>query len=380
MLATGTVALLLAAAVVVLLYQGVAILFAYQMPRLDPDPAGIPVAPSPKVSVVVVARNEELDLPGTLDDLAAQDYPNLEVVVVDGGSTDGTPRVLAERSATVRRIEEPPLPDGWVGKNWACSVGARATDGPWILFLDADVRLHRSAVRTTVAWAEREGARLASVAPRITMVGFWEKVVLPFYVQMVLVWFRAPRANRDRSRAAMANGQYCLVRRADYDAVGGHAAVRGRVLEDIALAGLFRRDGRRLRIAWAPDLAATRMYRSRAEMFEGLLKNIHGTDFSAARQFGFMVGLVGLFWLPLALLPFAWVAGNLPLLAVGAFLVVALFGKHVAFARASGAPAAYGLLYPIAVAFYLALLGTSLVRGLRHRGVTWKGRTYALRG
>ncbi|MGP8078297.1 MAG: glycosyltransferase [Thermoplasmata archaeon] len=373
------VAPLVAAALVVLLYQGFAILLALEMPRLDPAPFPEGRAAWPKVSVVVAARDEELDLPGTLDSLARQDYPNLEVVVVEGGSTDGTRAEIERRSATVRGVDEPALPDGWVGKNWACWIGARSTDGEWLLFLDADVRLGPSTVRTSVEWAERERAALATLAPRVEMVGFWERVVLPFYVQMVLSYFRTPHTNRAGSSAAMANGQYWLVRRSEYDSLGGHEGVRGQVLEDVAIARRFRAAGKRIRIAWAPALATTRMYRDRREMFEGILKNVHGTEFSAARQIGFLVGLVGLFLLPLGLGPLGWAEGSAILAGMGGILVVALFGKHVAFARAVGAPAAYGLLYPLAVGFYVGVVATSLVRGLRHQGVTWKGRSYALR-
>ncbi|HTP54561.1 MAG TPA: glycosyltransferase family 2 protein [Thermoplasmata archaeon] len=373
------VVLLVAASIAVLLGQGVAILLAYEMPRLDAAPPERPARPRGRVSVVIAARNEGAELPGTLDALLLQDYPELEVVVVDGGSTDGSRTEVDRRAPRVRWIDEPPLPPGWVGKNWACSVGAQATDGEWLLFLDADVRLAPATVRTTVEWAEREGAELATIAPRLEMVGFWERTVLPFYVQMVLTTFRSPHTNRDRSKSAMANGQYWLVRRVDYRALGGHEAVRAQILEDVAIARRFRAAGKRLRLAWAPDLATTRMYTDRRELFEGLAKNVHGTRFSAARQVGLLAFLVGLFWLPLGLLPFGIVTGSVPLVLCGALLYVALFGKHVAFARTTGAPAAYGLLYPVAVGFYVAAVLTSLVRGLRGRGVPWKGRTYPLR-
>jgi hypothetical protein len=118
------------------------------------------------------------------------------------------------------------------------------------------------------------------------------------------------------------------------------------------------------------------MYRDRHEMFEGILKNVHGTDFSTARQAGFVAALVGLFWLPLGLLPLGLAAGSALLAVTGAVLAFALFAKHVAFARAVGAPAAYGLLYPIAVGFYVVVVVTSLARGVRHGSVTWKGRAY----
>jgi Glycosyltransferase like family 2 len=368
----------LAASVVVLLFQGVAIVFAFLMPTLGPAPPG--VVPPGRVSVVIAARDEVDDLPSTLDGLLAQDLPDLEIVVVDGGSTDGTPAVIDARAPRVRRVDEPPLPPGWVGKNWACWSGAHAATGDWLLFLDADVRTHPAAVRTVVAWAEAEHADVATIGTRVEMHGVWERVVMPFYVQMVLTYFRAPRVNRPGSTAAMANGQFLLFRRAAYERVGGHASVRAYVLEDVALARRVRGAGLRLRLAHATELAATRMYRNRHDMFEGLLKNVHGTEFSAARQVGFLAGLIGLFLLPLAVLPLGLLVGSVPLIGMGAFLWVALFGKHAAFAQAVGAGAGYGLLFPVAVAYYVGLVGVSLARGLRRDPVRWKGRSYALVG
>ncbi len=379
MVALVGVVVLLLASVLVLLYQGVAIVFAYEMPALDPLGPGTP--PSlPSLSVVIAARNEVDDLPATLDSLLAQDLSIDEIVVVDGGSTDGTREVVRARAPRVRLIEEPPLPEGWIGKSWACSVGARATHGDWILFLDADVHLHPAAVRTALSWAVRDSADLASLATRIEVGSTWERIVMPFYVQMVLTHLRAPRVNDDASSAAMANGQFTLVRRAAYEAVGGHEAVRTQLVEDVALAQRFRARGLRLRVAWAPELAQTRMYRSRSEISEGILKTVHGTRYSTAAQIGRLIGLVGLFWLPLGLLPLGIAVGSLPLIGMGAFLYAALFGKHVAFARSVGAPAAYGLLYPAAVAFFVVLLARSIRRGAGGRPVEWKGREYSLRG
>ncbi|MGD0587344.1 MAG: glycosyltransferase [Thermoplasmata archaeon] len=371
--------LLLAASVAVLLYQGLALLLAAQMPRLNPAPPA-PVAAGSflRISVVIAARNEELDLPSTLDDLLAQDYPNLEVLVVEDSSTDRTREVIDARAPRVRRVDPPPLPEGWVGKSWACWNGAKASTGEWILFEDADVRTHPAAVRTTYEWATREHADLATIAPWVEMRSFWERLVLPFYVQVVLTYFRTPHVNRPGSKAAMANGQFWLTPRTVYFAMGGHEAVRSIVLEDIAIARRYRAAGRTLRVAWTPRLAQTRMYRNRSEMFEGLLKNVHGTEFSAARLVGSIAGLLGLFLLPLALLPLGLATGTLGLTLMGGFLYFALFGKHMVFARALGAPAAYGLLYPVAVGYYVVLLVTSLGRGLRRKPVAWKGRSYPM--
>jgi len=366
---------LLVYAAVALFGQGIAIYLAYAMVRIDPG--SIPTASVGPVSVVIAARNEAEAIGGCLDDLAAQTYPGLEVVVVDGGSTDGTAEV-ARRRPGVRVLDEPPLPPGWVGKNWACVTGARVTRSPYLLFLDADVRLHPEAVASAVGWAERDHADLVTFGAKIETVGFWERVVLPFYTQMVLTYFRASRVNRPGSRAAVANGQFLLVRRDSYDAVGGHAAIAGVVLEDVALARRFRGGGRRLRFGWAPSLVSTRMYQDRHELFEGLLKTMHDTEFRASRQLAFIGGLAIFFLAPLAVLPVGLWLGSLPVTAAGVLLWIALFAKHAGFSKGIGGRARDGLLFPLAVGFYLVVLGFSLSRGIRGRPVAWKGRQYPL--
>jgi chlorobactene glucosyltransferase len=376
-LATWEEVLLVIYAVGVLLFQGLAIVYALRMPPLRPSDPRAPV-PGTSVGVVIPARNEVDDLPHCLDDLMRQEFPPQAITVVDGGSTDGTAAQAQQRSPPVHLVPEPPLPSGWVGKNWACSTGAGVTPGEYLLFTDADMRYAPATLRLAVAWAQEEKADLVSLAPRVEMVGFWERVVLPFMTQLILTYFRAPSVNHDTSRAAMANGQFLLTKRSSYDAVGGHAVVQGAVLEDVALARRYRAAGRRLRLAWAPELVSTRMYRNRQEMDEGLLKNLHGTEFSAWRQVGFLVGLVALFWLPLALLPIGLLEGSLVLVAVGALLWVAMFGKHVAFTRAVGGRARDGLLFPVAVGYYAWLFARSLSNGFSRKAVTWKGRTYPI--
>ena len=373
------VVVLVGAAVLALAYQGAAIVLAYEMPKLRPDPLGPRGRPPPRVSVVIAARNEEDQLPATLTTLEAQDYPDLEIVVVEDGSTDRTREVLATHAGRVRVVDPPPVPEGWTGKNWACWTGARATEGEWILFLDADVRTHPASVRTVLDWVIREQADLASLAARIETVGFWERVVLPFFVQLTLLVFRAPHVNRDRSKTAMANGQFWMTPRATYFELGGHEAVRNIVQEDVAIARRYRANGRRLRIAWAPELAVTRMYRNRPEMFEGLLKNLGGPDHTSPRLAADIAGIVGFYLLPLALLPYAVAVGSLVLAGVGAFLYIALFGKHFAFSRALGTPGRYGLLYPLAAGYFIGLFATAIHRHLRGHPLQWKGRAYSPR-
>ncbi len=380
MLSLAWTVLLFAYAGIVLVIQGVPLYLAAQMPHLLGPRAPAPASGAPLVSVIIPARNEEGDLGACLDGLLSQTYPSTELLVVDGGSTDGTRGVARARGSRITVLEEPPLPNGWVGKSWACWNGAQRAQGEYLLFTDADVRPSPDAVWTAVEWAERDRADLVTFGSRIEMVGPWEKIVLPFYIQMVLTYFRTPRVNRANSRTAMANGQFLLVRKSAYVEIGGHQSIHDRVLEDVALAQRFRAAGKTLRVAWTPELVTTRMYRSPHEMYEGILKTVSGVRFSAARQVSFAVALVVFYWLPLGLLPVGLWNGSVSVAAAGAFLWAALFGKHVAFNRAARASATYGLLFPVAVGYYLVLVLVALGRGLRGRPIQWKGRSYRLAG
>lgn len=377
MLSLAWTLLLVAYAILVLIVQGIPLYLARQMPHprepVEPAPAA-----APRVSVIIPARNEVHDLGRCLDSLLAQQYPALDLLVVDGGSTDGTRELVQARAPRVQLIDEPPLPDGWVGKSWACWTGAQQARGEFLLFLDADVRVSPRAVWAAVDWAERDRADLVTFGSRIEMVGVWEKIVLPFFIQMVLTYFRSPRVNLPRSRTAMANGQFMMVRRRAYDETGGHEAVRSRVIEDVAIAERLRAADKVLRLGWAPELVTTRMYRSSGEMYEGLLKTASGVRFSALRQVGFAVALIVFYWLPLGVLPIGLWTGSLVVSGIGAFLWFALFGKHVVFTWAAQGPAWYGLLFPLAVGYYVVLVLVALGRGLRGRPVLWKGRSYRL--
>jgi chlorobactene glucosyltransferase len=382
-LTTPSTVLLIVYFLIVLGGQGVPVVLAYLMPELGPAEEP-PPSPAPRVSVIIPTRNEALDLGVCLDDLQAQDYGagggSLEVLVIDGGSTDGTADIARAHPLRPTVIPEPPLPTGWVGKSFACYLGAKVASGERLLFLDADVRLAPSTLRVALATQDATKADLLSLATRIEMKSFWERVVLPLTVQFILTYFVTPRVNRDGSSRAMANGQFLLFRRESYERIGGHLAVRGDILEDVRLAQEVKARGGRVRVYWAPDLVWTRMYRNRTELHEGLLKNLHGTRFSAPRQAAFLLGILAFFLSPFALLGYGIWNANLSVVLVAGALLILTLAKQVGFQRALRASPWYALLYPLGCLYYVVLLLESIGRGLRGRSVTWKGRSYDMEG
>ncbi|HXM21784.1 MAG TPA: glycosyltransferase family 2 protein [Terriglobales bacterium] len=225
------------------------------------------------VSVIVPARNEEACLGACLESLVAQTGVSFEVIVVDDGSTDRT-REIARSLPVVRVVDPGGLPQGWSGKNNALVAGATEARGDWLLFTDADT-VHRAGSLAR-GWAEarQQKAALLSYSPEQEVHGLWEKAVMPVIFAELASTYRLSEVSDPASSAAAANGQYILISREAYDAVGGHAAVATSLLEDVALARAVKASGSKIFFRYGGDAVRTRMYRSFAQLREGWTKNL----------------------------------------------------------------------------------------------------------
>jgi glycosyltransferase involved in cell wall biosynthesis len=239
-------------------------------------PATEPATDRPEVSIIVPARNEEVSVGGCLESLMAQTGIGFEIIVVDDHSTDRTREIAecAARGETVRVIEADPLQAGWTGKNNAVATGARAARGQWLLFTDADtVHLPGSLARAVREMLEHK-ADMLSYSPEQITVTFWEMATIPVIFAQLAGQYPPSKVSHPTTSMAAANGQYLLLKREVYDAIGGHAAVAADVLEDVALARLVKRSGRKLRFRYAADAVRTRMYRNFGQLQEGWTKNL----------------------------------------------------------------------------------------------------------
>ena len=230
-------------------------------------------APSPTVSVIIPARNEEACLGDCLQSLVSQAGVQFEIIVVDDHSTDRT-REIAQSFPGVRVIDAGPLPQGWTGKNNAVTTGARQSRGQWLLFTDADTVHLPGSLARALAEARDNNVALLSYSPEQIAVTFWEMATLPVVFAELARQYPTSVVSDPASPIAAANGQYILVLRETYDAVGGHAAVAGDILEDVALARVVKRSGRKIRFRYAPDAVRTRMYRNYRQLRDGWTKNL----------------------------------------------------------------------------------------------------------
>ena len=239
-----------------------------------------------ELSVIIPARNEERNLPACLESLLVQDsslFPlgtDWELIVVDDHSTDRTRAIAQEAAARhegVRVLEAPSLADtqgGFTGKTNACWFGAQHARGRWLLFTDADTMHEPNDLRHALHEAEKYKAVLLSYSPRQIVSGVAQRAVMPLIFSELASVYPPAEVNDPDKRTAAANGQFLLVERGAYFAVGGHRAVGGSVLEDVDLAWNMKRAKRTIRFRYAPDALSTRMYRGFGDMVEGWTKNL----------------------------------------------------------------------------------------------------------
>src|SRR6202521_5353035 len=234
---------------------------------------GSPPDAIPEISIIVPARNEEATLGDCLASLIAQTGVAFEIIMVDDGSSDRT-REMAQSFAKVQVISAGPLPDGWTGKNHAVIAGAKEARAQWLLFTDADTVHLPGSLARALAEAKREGADLLSYSPEQVAVTFAERAVMPVIFAELASQYPPQKVREQNAGIVAANGQYLLVRREAYDAVGGHAAVATEILEDVALARLFRNKGKHVYFRYGGEAVRTRMYRNWSQLREGWTKNL----------------------------------------------------------------------------------------------------------
>jgi len=344
-------------------------------------------ADPPLVSVLVPARNEERNIERCVRSLLAQDYPRLEVLVLDDDSDDHTAAIveeLARGDDRLRLLRGRPLPPNWHGKAYACYQLARAARGEWLLFTDADTEHAPHCVSATVWMAQQTGADLLSLFPEFVAGTWGERLMLPIIPFALLAGLPLPFVHRLRPpRAAIALGPFMLFSRHGYWRCGGHAAVRANIVDDLGLARQVKAVGGRLLLADGVDLVRARMYHGFRELWRGISKSTFAalhyswTALAAALLSGGAAFLGPFAFLTLGLwrgeMSRAWV--GLPLLQV-----VLIWATSLAVARRFRMSQSMAFLRPLTMALTLIIALHSACSVRWGQGTVWKGRCYRAEG
>ncbi len=358
-----------------------------RVPRLTQ--AQIGSVQQPLVSVLIPARNEARNIARCLDGALAQTYARYEVIVVDDGSTDATPDILARYAVQhprLRVLKGRPLPNGWTGKSNACQQLAEAAKSEWLLFLDADTVPQPMLIAALSVYAQTQRLDMLSIFPFLELGSFWERVVLPVFFALIMIIFPFGRMTRPDTRPeeVLAYGQCIFVRRAAYEDIGGHGAVRSEVLEDVRLAQALRAAGFVVGAAAGLDALHVRMYTNGREVAEGLTKNAAaGFRNGGARSMLAMMRLVLTAFAPPATFivgivmmsvssTYAWLAFVQGMV----MLLIAIAFWSGVLSRVYRLPWFYGVFWPLGLVSYMIIAARGMLQVYSGRGVTWKGRVY----
>lgn len=341
---------------------------------------------APRVTVLVPAKDEEHHIANCVGSLQKLNYPNYEILVVDDRSDDRTAEIVREIAAEddrVRLVQVKELPAGWTGKTHALQFAQEYAEGEWLLFVDADTQLHPDCLGIVLQDAISSGADMETLMLGMDAHTFWEGAVQPFAGTLLMMLY-PPGGLNDPKHPGWGNGQFILVKRTAYDAIGKHEVVRDKFVEDIHLARQIRKQGLNLRVAMAAPIASVRMYSSLSQIVRGwsriyysavdfnplpLWSLVLATCIFSLLEYALLIGF-GLAWLAGVRTPF--VEGMLLLAAVHEFLQFTLYWRIY---KNTGTPLRY---LPARVCGSAVMVYTLLVaiRMCHTHEVTWRGTSY----
>ncbi len=350
-------------------------------------------AAAPLVSILIPARNEERCIEACVQSVCSQHYPAVEVIVLNDHSTDATGEILRRlqvKYPSLRVLDGSPLPDGWVGKSWACQQLSEQATGEYLLFTDADTVHGPETVGASVDLAHEHRLDLFSMIPFEEMGTFAEHAVIPMVHMLYFSYLPNHLILNDRRTSlSAANGQFMFFRAEAYRDIGGHTAVHDALVEDVFLAKAMKGAGKRIALVDGSRHVWCRMYTSAREVTRGFSKNLFaGTGYNLPLTLLFLVHLITAFVVPVVfVLTSAYLLTTTPrammsaayewgLFALPATQIMIVAIIRLMIARRFGMPWWHLFLQPI-TAIWTVIIGINAIRwAYSARGSEWKGRHY----
>jgi len=337
----------------------------------------------PLVSVLIPARNEEKNIQRCLKAFLKQDYPNFEVIVLDDNSTDNTYKIvkkLSEKNKNIRIYKGKPLPAGWLGKNFACHQLSRLAKGDYLIFTDADTYHYSNSISSSLAALLNNNFDALCPIPREIMITIHERMVIPFMNFAILLFMPLILIRKSKNPLFCTGvGQYFIFKRETYFGMGGHAAVKGKILEDVHIAKKTKEMGYSYMVFDGHKIVTCRMYRNFKEVFSGYSKFL----FSAFDYNIYMMTLAITFFTLLFLLPYIFLPMGLffyhwprdILLAIIAQISIISIIRLINALRFKEKILDV-LLSPVSIVYIVFIAFNSYMQSKFGDGIYWKGRTY----
>lgn len=332
------------------------------------------------VSILIPARNEEKNIDACLQSLFIQSYPNIEIILLDDNSTDDTYCVSKKYLSNMNflLIKGKPLPEGWLGKNYACHQLQEAAKGEFLLFTDADTVFEPDAVSKAITFLKNKNSDLLSLMPHEITKTFWEKVIIPMihFVVYTLLPLKLVEKSKDQ-RFVMANGQFMLFRREMYDIIGCHRKLKNKIVEDVSFGKEVKMNKGKLIFANGSGIVKCRMYDSLDEIIKGFTKNLFpGLSFSSAGLFLVLFTFAFAYLFPFPLFFFGIISNDSLIIQLTSLSILLPIVSRISQSIQFRLPLAYSFIHFLSVIMFIFIGLNSFKKIRKGIGAEWKGRFY----
>lgn len=351
--------------------------------KFDARPHG-----SPKVSIILPARNEEDFISKCLSSLIDQDYTNYEIVAIDDRSDDRTAEIIkkiSQENPKVKYVLASPKPEKWMGKNWACVEGFKKSTGELLLFTDADTIHSRKTISLSVSHLLSENLDALTVIPKMRCLDIWTKIALPVLSTFLHTRFSALRVNDSSKKTGYFFGSFFIIKRETYSSVGTHESVKGEIVEDGALGKKVKESGFKMKMVRGEHLVEAIWARDWPTLWHALKRLMVPLYFqSKTIAVGIFVAVLFLLFMPFPAVVYSGIfeqqsSSFTVLLATS--LVAAGFvylASIIDAVKGLGLAVRYGLCAPLGSAIIVAGFASGILNAKSSKAVTWRGRTYSM--
>ena len=343
---------------------------------------------TPKVSIILPARNEEEFIGKCLETLIDQDYENYEIVVIDDSSEDSTGKIIsqyAEKSSKIIHVSARPKPEGWMGKNWACMEGYKRATGELLLFTDADTKHKKNVITLAVSHLFSFDLDALSVIPKMISLDFWTKVTLPMISIFLHTRFSAINVNNPKKKTGYFFGSFFIIKRKTYQEVGMHEGVKQEIIEDGALGKKVKEQGHKMRLVRGEHLIEAIWARDRSTLWNALKRLMVPLYLQSAKiATGSFFAVLFLLFFPFPTLAYSTLSNgsfsSVLLLVASTITVILIYvGAIMEVKMALFLKTIYALFAPIgSIVVTLGFL-SGLIQAKSSASVSWRGRNYSMK-
>lgn len=343
---------------------------------------------TPKVSIILPARNEEGFIEKCLDSLISQDYSNYEIIAIDDSSDDSTGKIIAQyakKDSRIVHVSAGPKPEGWMGKNWACMQGYKKASGQLLLFTDADTKFAKNVVSLAVSHLESLCLDALTVIPKMICLDVWTKITLPVISTFLHTRFSAIRVNDPAKKTGYFFGSFFIIKKTTYDSVGTHEGVKHEIIEDGALGKKVKEGGFRMRMVRGDHLVEAVWARDWPTLWNALKRLMIPLFLQNGKiAVGIFFAVLFLLFMPYVFLvysiPFAASSASFSaVLASSAVSSALLFSACIIDARALQIRVIHAVCAPLGSLIVVGGFLSGLVQAKRSSAVSWRGRTYSMK-